>query len=132
MTNQEWWSVGNDWYDYEAQKPKHDKLPPVGTKCQVLIDEVFVDCTVIHHANNSVQNVAAFKASQFEYCDVGRLGWSVDFRPLDHNRKAEAEKKRVVDAVIKAYDKAREDKGLLQAFNELYDLGYLVMSESKQ
>jgi hypothetical protein len=46
-------------------------------------------------------------------------------RPLDYNRKAEAEKKRVVDAVIEAYDKAREDKGLLQAFNELYDLGYL-------
>lgn len=39
--------------------------------------------------------------------------------------KDKAEKKRVVDAVIEAYDKAREDKGLLQAFNELYDLGYL-------
>jgi hypothetical protein len=114
----------SDWYDYEAQQAI--SLPPVGTKCQVWIDEVFVDCTVIHHANNSVQDVAAFKASQFEYCDVGRLGWSVDFRPLDHNRKAEAEKKRVVDA---AYDEAIKagcvDFG--QWLSVIYDAGFLRM-----
>lgn len=114
----------SDWYDYEAQKPKHDKLPPVGAKCQVLIDEVFVDCTVIHHANNSVRDVAAFKASQFEYCDVGRLGWSVDFRPLDYNRKAEAEKKRVVDA---AFASLSEFNKAHQVLGELYDAGFLRM-----
>jgi len=127
MTNQEWWSVGNDWYDYEAQQAI--SLPPIGTKCQVWIDEAFVDCTVIHHANNSAQDVAAFKASQFEYCDVGRLGWSVDFRPLDWNRKAEAEKKQTIEEAYRHW--ANYPSGSIDSFEFLYDLGFLRMPESK-
>lgn len=45
--------------------------------------------------------------------------------------EAEAEKKRVVKAVINAYDKLREEAGLLQAFNKLYDKGCLRMPTEK-
>lgn len=44
---------------------------------------------------------------------------------IEHKRKAEAERKRVVDAAYKVYSDTTKDS--YQAFIELYDMGMLVM-----
>jgi hypothetical protein len=50
---------------------------------------------------------------------------------IEHKRKAEAERKRVVDAAYKVYSDTTKDS--YQAFIELYDMGMLVMpSKSSQ
>ncbi len=119
----------NDWYCYETQKAV--ALPPVGTKCQVLIDNEFTNCTVIHHANNHLSVVAAFKYPQVKDHDAGHLGWSVNFRPLDWNSKAKAEKKRVVDAAAKKFHASimhdYSGQPFLDGLSALYDAGYLRM-----
>jgi hypothetical protein len=124
--------ANSDWFDYEAQKAV--TLPPVGTKCQVLIDNEFTNCTVIHHANNHLSVVAAFKYPQVKDSDVGRLGWSVNFRPLDWNSKAEAEKKRVVDAAAKKFHASImhdcSGRPILDGLSALYDAGYLRMPDA--
>jgi hypothetical protein len=109
----------SDWYDYEAREMK--TLPDNNADVELLMGGVY-QCRVEYIG------VRSFKVVFYRYdtheIDHAELP-TASFRPLDHNRKAEAEKKRVVDAAIKACDKAREDKGLLQAFNELYDAGFL-------
>jgi hypothetical protein len=50
------------------------------------------------------------------------------YRPLDHaTRKAEAERKRVVDAVMKFWMSV--DTGTTATFEKLYDAGFLRMPE---
>jgi hypothetical protein len=55
------------------------------------------------------------------------------FRPLDWNRKAEAEKKRVVDAATEIlYKHACATKGeLIDGAKALYDAGYLRLPANK-
>ena len=114
-------SLTDEWYDYDNQKAI--ALPPVGVECEFLyrfgsfekwprgqIRYVGVDLFVEYDGNEE-------KAHFME---------NASFRPLDHNRKAEAEKKRVVDA---AYDEAITagcvDFG--QWLGHLYDKGYLKL-----
>lgn len=120
-------SLVDDWYDYTNQKAL--RLPPVGEKCQVKVDKLFSDCTVIHHASNHLSVIAAFKSPQIKDSDVGHLGWSDNFRPLDWNRKAEAERKRVVDAAYQAIGASGTTS--YAALDAAYAAGFLRMPEDK-
>ena len=91
----------SDWWDYETQKAV--ALPPVG-------DRVSYSCIVpdsheaIEPNNWYYGTVIAYHCGFVWTSDNGiRNLNNTLFRPLDHNRKAEAEKKRVVDA---AFDEA--------------------------
>jgi len=108
-----------NWYDYDNQKAI--ALPPVGVECEFLyrfgssekwsrgqIRYVGVDLFVEYDGNEE-------KAHFME---------NASFRPLDHNRKAEAEKKRVVDAAFAALTEFRTAN---QVLGELYDAGYLKL-----
>jgi len=113
----------SDWYDYEAQKAV--ALPPVGEKVEFNYQTekqweiVFV---VAHHHYRGDLIVAPFERS-----GTLRYATMIDrFRPLDHNRKAEAEKKRVVDAAYNAIAKPNRI-GVDAAIAELYDAGFLRM-----
>jgi hypothetical protein len=112
----------SDWFDYEAQKAV--ALPPVGEKVEGVTNPSFspFKCTFVGVDSRGDVVVEKLDEDFYRYKQD-----QITLMPLDYSRKAEAEKKRVIDAVIKAYDKAREDKGLLQAFNELYDAGFLRM-----
>ncbi len=112
----------SNWYNYEAQRAV--AFPPVGEKVEGVTNPSFspFKCTFVGIDSRGDVVVEKLDEDFYRYKQD-----QITLMPLDHNRKAEAEKKRVVDAVIKAYDKAREDKGLLQAFNELYDAGFLRM-----
>jgi hypothetical protein len=127
MTNQEWWSVGNDWYDYEAQKAV--ALPPVGEKVEVFLhwSEGWSGWVVIvghDHGGVIWRNGCDNKSYIYSQKD--------EIRPLDHNRKAEAEKKRVCAAVVSAWSDIPDMTDFKECFSKLYDLGYLRMPEGKQ
>jgi hypothetical protein len=113
-----------DWYDYENQKAL--RLPPAGIECEYedsLESKSYSKCTILAVLND------AFAFSRPDCKNTiftGTLRTHV-IRPLGWNRKAEIEKARVVDAAIAAYDKAREDKMVIESFAELYDKGYLRM-----
>lgn len=85
----------SDWYDYEAQKAV--ALPPVGEKVEVFLhwSESWSGWVVIvghDHGGVIWRNGSDNKSYIYSPND--------EIRPLDHaTRKAEAEKKRVVDAV---------------------------------
>jgi hypothetical protein len=116
------------WFDYTNQKAL--RLPPVGVECEYEDSpEVkhYSKCTILAVLNE------AFAFSRPDYKNTiftGNLRTHV-LRPLDWNRKAEAERKRVVDAVFEfTYD---EDKDY-PTWNELaalYDAGFLRMPEDK-
>jgi hypothetical protein len=105
------------WYDYENKEAL--RLPPVGVECEWSGNGgrhwhktalVFSDQTVF-----LTRGYQLYKTADD----------SVEFRPLDWNRKAEAEKKRVVDA-------ARDFLGCMRPqLESLYDAGYLRMPEDK-
>ena len=113
------------WYDYTNQKAL--RLPPVGVECEMLTGGEWKLITMIG-VDGEFAVVKYFDDNTYN-------GHSVHpkfYRPLDHEtRKAEAERKRVVDAVFEfTYD---EDKDY-PTWNELaalYDAGFLRMPEDK-
>jgi len=106
----------SDWWDYEAHKPL--KPAPVGAKLIVdCFDKGWKDAVVIG------------EFERWNWLDIDGLGLeTVDvcrIKPLDHStRKAEAEKKRVVDA---AFASLSEFNKAHQVLGELYDAGFLRM-----
>lgn len=111
-------SLTDEWYDYDNQKAIG--LPPVGVECEFLyrfgssekwsrgqIRYVGVDLFVEYDGNEE-------KAHFME---------NASFRPLDHNRKAEEEKKRVVDAAMKIASGGMTK----EMYEALYDAGYLKL-----
>ncbi len=96
---------GADWYDYDNQKAL--RLPPVGVECEYEDSpEVkgYSKCTILAVLND------AFAFSRPDYKNTiftGNLRTHV-IRPLDFDRKAKAERKRVVDAVMKEFPAANE------------------------
>jgi hypothetical protein len=107
----------SDWYDYEAQKAV--ALPPVGEKVEVFLhwSESWSGWVVIvghDHGGVIWRNGSDNKSYIYSPKD--------EIRPLDYNRKAEAEKKRVVDA---AFASLSEFRSANQVLGELYDKGYL-------
>jgi hypothetical protein len=109
----------SDWYDYEAQKAV--ALPPVGVECESLVQGAdgaeWVKAEILKHFD---------KGTCACFCiNTHYLKWADDFRPLDHaTRKAEAEKKRVVDA---AFASLSEFNKAHQVLGELYEAGFLRM-----
>jgi hypothetical protein len=108
----------SDWYDYEAQKAV--ALPPVGEKVEVFLhwSESWSGWVVIvghDHGGVIWRNGSDNKSYIYSPKD--------EIRPLDHaTRKAETEKKRVVDAAQKVcVNFYSNDLG------KLYDAGFLRM-----
>lgn len=108
----------DDWYDYTNQKAL--RLPPVGSlveycdgSANVYIVGYSEECQLVY---------------QCEYNFLVTKDREI-FRPLDWNRKAETERKRVVDAAYKVYSDTTKDS--YQAFIDLYDLGMLRMPEDE-
>ena len=114
-----------DWYDYENQKAL--RLPPVGVECESfwpLDSEPFWHQAMVMYVSD-INVVLKFKNGAENCYKRQALGSeAVLFRPLDWNRKAEAERKRVVDAAYNAISKPM-GIGVDEALSELYDLGYL-------
>ena len=117
---------GADWYDYEAQKAV--ALPPAGAQCEWkgVRGGRWVLCEVIdkfHALEMVVFNTGDYRSNKYEILDLS----GVEFRPLDHaTRKAEAEKKRVVDAVqqlVHEFDHCAYVSDELLSF--LHDKGFL-------
>lgn len=112
-----------DWYDYDNQKAL--RLPPVGAECEYEDSpEVknYSKCTILAVLND------AFAFSRPDYKNTiftGNLRTHV-VRPLDHDRKAKAERKRVVDA---AFASLSEFRTASQTLEELYDKGFLRMPD---
>jgi hypothetical protein len=111
-----------DWYDYENQKAL--RLPPVGDKSVSYraSDSVWIGCEIAAHYNNGA--IVAHN-------DGFTLVYKQDLRPNNfHARKAEAEKKRVVDAVWEVYHELG-DLSVRATFDAMYDLGYLRSPANK-
>jgi hypothetical protein len=85
----------------------------------------------IDNGNNYNEGAEHFEwiANQFDNVDDVNAVWALRDK-LFHSRKAEAEKKRVVDAAIDCCDKD-EYEGLADLFSELYDAGYLRLPANK-
>jgi hypothetical protein len=112
------------WFCYETQKAL--RLPPVGEVCQMYAAALWFDVKVIGEDDGK---------PIVKYMDCGNYYPASPtekfYRPLDHEtRKAEAERKRVVDAAYNAIAKPN-GVGVDVALSELYDLGYLRMPEDK-
>lgn len=109
------------WYDYDNQKAI--ALPPVGAECEwkpyapckADWKKCFVD--YIHGEWVCVTNSNSHKMKQILN--------NVKFRPLDHNRKATEERRKVVNAAYTAYDNHTGSE--LERFYALYDAGYLKL-----
>jgi len=113
------------WYDYTNQKAL--RLPPVGVECEVgFVREWSKTHIVAHH----IDGIRAIHCQ--DGFSTGELGYgsAVAFRPLDWSRKAEAERKRVVDAVWKESNKLHGHHSW-DVFAHLYELGFLRMPEDK-
>ena len=101
----------------EPEKSWHEKgeLPPVAVECEVKHNGEWVKCTVIHHANNGRDNLAACKIPQHIGSDVGHLGWFDKFRPL------KTERERFVEAAFGCYEMGMSTENFTKA---LYDAGF--------
>ncbi len=127
----------DEWYDYDNQKAI--ALPPVGTECEAFLMDTSY--------KNAWFKVEIIKNHFDRECACMRienrgLTWCNTFRPLDHNRKAEAEKNRVVDKLkhdvyLHAINNC-EGISMRQSTGEtlaasvieyLYDAGYLKLPE---
>jgi hypothetical protein len=111
-------SLTDDWWDYDNQEMK--KPPKVNTEVEMLWGGVY-QCRVEYIGAYN------FKAVFYRF-DVHEIdnaeSPTVTFRPLDWNRKAEAEKKRVVDAAMAIAVDAHMTEDIL---GSLYDAGYLKL-----
>lgn len=114
------------WYDYESQKAI--KLPPVGAECLVFLGNNFKILNCYFVGMNSIGSLV------IEMGD-GELksyhNHQVKLKPLDWNRKAEQERKRVVDAVLGYWNSFDELASYTDCFSKLYDAGFLKLPEQK-
>ncbi len=115
-----------DWYDYETQKTL--RLPPVGVECEANNggNSGYFYCEVVAYHFKSGRPILKTKNSPIYTLTEAPHCWN--FRPLDWNRKAEAERKRVVDAAVAIVVDANITEDVL---GFLYDEGYLRMPADK-
>jgi hypothetical protein len=111
------------WFDYTNQKAL--RLPPVGEYCQVYINGWY-NCYIV--GLDDLGGCVFRKDGEY----MQRVT-DDSFRPTDYNRKAEAERKRVVDAVIlKLASFSQIDFDSWQdILTKLHDAGFLRMPEDK-
>jgi hypothetical protein len=113
-----------NWYCYETQKAL--QLPPVGVRCQYSLTNGsrFWDCEIISH-HKMVIKCPHLANDSDEGLQI--IYGEITFRPPDHDRKAKAERKRVVDAVMKEFPAANE-----LILCDMCDKGFLCLPESKK
>ena len=112
-----------DWYDYEQQKAI--TLPPVDLICEAFDYQrnMWLKVKTLKAETKSKELACVTLESAGHW---GCLFWGSKFRPLDQEaRTKELEKKRVVDAVIKATDWSISRNDL----DSLYDKGFLKLPE---
>ena len=117
------------WYCYETQKAL--RLPPVGEVCQMYAAALWFDVKVIGEDDGK---------PIVKYMDCGNYYPASPaekfYRPLDHEtRKAEAERKRVVDAAAAKFHASimpdYSGQPFIDGLSALYDAGFLRMPEDK-
>jgi hypothetical protein len=116
----------SDWYCYENKNAL--RLPPVGVECEANIAEtIFYRVIPMYFGNSNVVVLKNPITGNDFYVDQKE----VKFRPLDHDRKAKAERKRVVDAAMIAGSTASNDaaQSRVQFLEKLYDKGFLRMPD---
>jgi hypothetical protein len=114
-------SDDSNWFDYEAQKAV--ALPKAGEYCQVYLNGWY-NCYIV--GLDDLGGCVFRKDGEY----MQRIT-DDSFRPLDWNRKAEAEKNRVVTAVYADLVKAGCILSNLNSLYKLYDLGYLRLPTNK-
>lgn len=121
-------SLTDDWHDYTNQKAL--RLPPIGTECWYFDGAGAEPAKAFIVATHLNGKEAIFSEDCFE---SGQLFYGIKhtFKPLDHaTRKAEAERKRVVDAAFTVFVEAYFSCAK-QGLCALYDAGFLRMPEGK-
>jgi len=117
------------WYCYETQKAL--RLPPVGEVCKMYAAALWFDVKMI--AEDDGKPIV-------KYMDCGNYYPASPaekfYRPLDHEtRKAEAERKRVVDAAAAKFHASimpdYSGQPFIDGLSALYDAGFLRMPEDK-
>jgi hypothetical protein len=110
----------SEWYDYANQKAL--RLPPVGVECEMLTCNKWELIKMVGFDDGFA--VVKYLDDKSYHSQSGLPKF---YRPLDHEtRKAEAERKRVVDAAQKeCVNFSSNDLG------RLYDAGFLRMPEDK-
>jgi hypothetical protein len=120
-------SLTDDWYDYDNHKMLRN--PKEGCVCEVLYQEDWLVAEVVKSKHPLSGSFAVFYEKQL--ADGRNLFWSGEARPLDWNRKAEAERKlrnRTINGAIDVFASALGDA---EGIAKLYDLGFLRMPEDK-
>jgi hypothetical protein len=110
-------SLMDEWYDYDNQKAI--ALPKAGEYCQVYLNGWY-NCYIV--GLDDLGGCVFRKDGEY----MQRIT-DDSFRPLDHNRKSEAEKKRVVDAAMSIVVDAHMLEDIL---GSLYDAGYLRLPDT--
>jgi hypothetical protein len=114
-----------DWYCYETQKAL--RLPPVGVEVEWSGNGGYHwHKTALIFSDETVLLTRGYQL--YKTADD-----SIEFRPLDWNRKAEAERKRAVDAaILKLASFSQIDFDSWQdILTKLHDAGFLRMPEDK-
>jgi len=113
-----------DWWDYENDRIIDGCYPPIGTKCKYKASAFkYETCEIVAVNYPEVAFICKRNEGRI-FVDEAN---SAEFRPLDHaTRKAELEKKRIVDA---AFAIAPDKHKLEDILSGLYDLGYLRLPE---
>lgn len=107
---------GADWWDYDNQKAL--RLPPVGEK------------VILKHkqTEQGIAELISCRGDEVSWWNVDGRRFQHDsqkhyeFKPLDHDRKAE--RKRVVDAVMREFPAANE-----LILCDMYDKGFLRLPD---
>jgi hypothetical protein len=120
---------GADWYCYETQKAV--ALPPVGSTVLVTGNGELTKVVVIGHDDDCAVLRLPDDSNRERFYKAAAM---VYLRPLDcEAHKAEAEKKRVVDAAAKKFHASImydcSGRPILDGFSALYDAGYLRMPD---
>lgn len=110
---------GADWWDYDSQEAL--RLPPAGQVVESYDCDGWQKCKILAFDSRGFLVVDMIKdavvvSNQPDECFT--------FRPLDWNRKAKAERKRVVDAVMKEFPAANE-----LILCDMYDKGFLRLPD---
>jgi len=112
----------DSWYCYETQKSL--RLPPVGVECEMsyTINENWHKC--VYRGKTRIDTHIVEWLSG----DVDSFGGLTIFRPLDWNRKAEAERTNLLEIV---YRKWNERGDIKEVAEYLHDAGYLRLPADK-
>jgi hypothetical protein len=119
----------SEWFDYTNQKAL--RLPPVGVECEMLTCNKWELIKMVGFDDGFA--VVKYLDDKSYHSQSGLPKF---YRPLDHaTRKAEAERKRVVDAAAAKFHASimpdYSGQPFIDGLSALYDAGFLRMPEDK-